>query len=96
MRANCCSWKCFATGLLIGTLLFITIAMIGGLVAIPVIYVHCPKDYHQVRPVCGTCTVYIMSTICMHEYSPLYVSQGYFRNSGQNRNRSLTAADSLS
>ena len=48
MRANCCSWKCFATGLLISTLLFITIAMIGGLVAIPVIYVHCPKDHHQV------------------------------------------------
>ena len=38
MRSSRCSWKCFATGLLISTLLFITIAMIGGLVVIPVIY----------------------------------------------------------
>ena len=69
MRANCCSWKCFATGLLIGTLLFITVAMIGGLVAIPVIYVHCPKDYDQVSTVCidtshALCAyLYIMSTV---------------------------------
>ena len=44
-----CSWKCFATGLLIGTLCFITISIIGGLVAIPVIYVRCTTDdHHQV------------------------------------------------
>ena len=65
MRATCCSWKCFATGLLISTLLFITIAMIGGLVAIPVIYVHWPKDHHQVSPyiITRVCNLYIMSTI---------------------------------
>ena len=49
MMGSYCSWKCFATGLLVGTLCFITIAMIGGLVAIPVVYVRCTtSDYHQV------------------------------------------------
>jgi len=38
MRSGRCSWKCFATGLLISTLLCITLVMLGALVAIPVIY----------------------------------------------------------
>lgn len=60
VMGSCCSWKCFATGLLIGTLCFITIAMIGGLVAIPVIYVRCrTDDYHQVSA-CVTHTPAIM------------------------------------
>ena len=49
-----CSWKCFATSLLIFTLLCITMVMVAGLVIIPVMYIsEWEYDYDQVSKEVG-------------------------------------------
>ncbi|XP_065919301.1 ectonucleoside triphosphate diphosphohydrolase 1-like [Dysidea avara] len=48
MKQFTCSWKCFATSLLIFTLLCITMVMVAGLVIIPVMYIQkWEYDYDQ-------------------------------------------------
>ena len=54
MKKFACSWKCFATSLLIFTLLCITMVMVAGLVIIPVMYINeWEYDYDQVSKEVG-------------------------------------------
>ena len=68
MKKFTCSWKCFATSLLIFTLLSITIVMLAGLVIIPVIYKY-KWDYYYDQ-VSGIVPIVGGSSNCTVEHQP--------------------------